>query len=81
MDGGLLDTTGIVPHLREKVDTIIASYNNNNALEDLNSTFAFLFGVTTNTDTMNSLEGPTLAQVFFRPWVLVLDPCHMTYCI
>lgn len=29
-----------------------------------NSTYAYLFGVATPTDTMNSLEGPHLAQVF-----------------
>ena len=37
------------------------------AMDDLtisNSTFAYLFGVETVTDTMNSLEGPALAQVF-----------------
>jgi len=65
MDGGVLDTTGIVPHLRDKVDKVVSLYNNNDALEDLNSTFAYLFGVRGPiTDSMNSLEGPELAQVF-----------------
>lgn len=63
-DGGLIDTTAIVALLQQKTDSIIAFYNNNNDLTVINSSFAFLFGKTTTTDSMNSLEGPELAQVF-----------------
>lgn len=64
MDGGLIDTTGIVTLLREQHDSIVAFYNNNDDLTALNSTFSDLFGVASTTDTMNSLEGAALAQVF-----------------
>jgi len=63
-DGGLLDTTGIVALLQQKTQSIIAFYNNNDDLTELNSTFAFLFNVTTTTDSQNSLEGPPLGKVF-----------------
>jgi hypothetical protein len=63
-DGGLVDTTGIVTLLQKKVPRILAFYNNNEPLSTLNSTFADLFGVEVSTDTMNSLEGASLAQVF-----------------
>jgi len=64
MDGGVLDTTGIVTLLQQNTDSIIVFYNNNNDLTAINSSFAYLFGKTTTTDSMNSLEGPALAQVF-----------------
>ena len=42
----------------------MAFENKNSDLRSVNSTYAFLFGIRTNTDTMNSLEGPLLGQVF-----------------
>lgn len=63
-DGGLLDTTGIVALLKQKTKSIIAFYNNNDDLSDLNSTLAYLFGVSTTTNSQNSLEGPALGKVF-----------------
>merc|ERR1719331_3717317 len=67
LDGGVIDTTGILPLLRRGVKSIVAFYNNNDDLAALNSTFAFLFGANnTNTDGMNVLQGPALAQVFPR---------------
>mmetsp|Transcript_4533 Transcript_4533/g.5115 ORF Transcript_4533/g.5115 Transcript_4533/m.5115 type:complete len:241 (-) Transcript_4533:1688-2410(-) len=65
MDGGILDTTGIVNLLRQKKERIVALYNNNaGSLTILESPIAYLFGVKTKTDSMNSLQGPKLAQVF-----------------
>merc|ERR1711998_57314 len=61
LDGGFLDTTGIVALLQQNVSSIIAFYNNNNDLRVLNSSLAFLFGESTVTDSMNSLEGPELS--------------------
>jgi len=63
-DGGIVDTTGIVTLLQQQTDTIVSFYNNNDPLATLNSTFADLFGVDVATDTMNSLEGSVLGQVF-----------------
>ena len=63
-DGGIVDTTGIVTLLQKKVPKIVAFYNNNDPLESLSSIFAYLFGVEVTTDTMNSLEGWELGQVF-----------------
>jgi len=64
MDGGVVETTGIAALLRTRASTIVAFYNNNDNLNALNATFAFLFGVDGTTDNMNSLEGPTVEQVF-----------------
>jgi len=67
LDGGIVDTTGIVNLLRQKTDTIVAFYNNNaGSLKDLESPLAYLFGVLCKTDSQNSLQGPELAQVFPR---------------
>ncbi|GMI15338.1 hypothetical protein TrVE_jg10032 [Triparma verrucosa] len=63
-DGGIVDTTGIVTLLQKKVPKIVAFYNNNDPLESLSSIFAYLFGFEVTTDTMNSLEGWELGQVF-----------------
>ncbi|GMI11836.1 hypothetical protein TrLO_g14758 [Triparma laevis f. longispina] len=63
-DGGIVDTTGIVTLLQKKVPKIVAFYNNNDPLSSLSSVFAYLFGVEVETDTMNSLEGWELGQVF-----------------
>lgn len=65
MDGGLVDTTGIVAHLQQGTSSIIAFYSNNEDLEDICSPLAYLFGDSSyNTDSMNHLEGPVLGQVF-----------------
>jgi hypothetical protein len=63
-DGGIVDTTGIVSLLQRKTDKIVAFYNNNDPLATLNSTFSDLFGIESTTDSMNSLEGYELGQVF-----------------
>jgi len=63
-DGGMIDTTGIVAQLQQRTEHIIAFYNNNDNLEALNSTIAYLFGVAVDTDSQNAVEGPTLDQVF-----------------
>ena len=39
-------------------------YNNNVPLSLVSSPIAYLFGVDTTTDAMNSLKGPVLSQVF-----------------
>ena len=64
MDGGVVDTTGIVGLLQKQTDHIIAFYNNNIPLSELESPIAYLFGVDVPTDLMNSILGPTLSQVF-----------------
>lgn len=64
MDGGVVDTSGIAALLRRRVKRIVAFENKNSDLRQINATYAFLFGVDTPTDTMNSLQGPALAQVF-----------------
>lgn len=64
MDGGILDTTGIVSHLQRRRRVVVAFYTNNDDLVALSSTVAYLFGVQVPTDSENSLEGPALAQVF-----------------
>ena len=43
---------------------IIAFYNNNIPSLKLQLPIAYLFGINTTTDSMNSLLGPTLSQVF-----------------
>lgn len=69
-DGGMVDTTGIVALLKRNRSRILAFYNNNDALAPSTqpqselSSIAYLFGVLVMADTMNSLEGPRLAQVF-----------------
>lgn len=50
--------------LQRKAQRIVALYNNNDDLQTLNASFSFLFGVNGTTDTMNSIEGSHLAQVF-----------------
>ena len=71
IDGGMVDTTGIAALLQRGVRRIFAWYNNNDALAPAGSaaqsesaSFAYLFGVPQPTDTMNSLAGPNLTQVF-----------------
>ena len=64
VDGGVIDTTGIVGLLQLKKDHIIAFYNNNMPLNKMESSIAYLFGVNVPTDAMNSLKGPILSQVF-----------------
>ena len=63
-DGGLVDTTGIVTLLRNKLPRIIAFYDNNDPLSDLNAPIAHLFGVSGPSNSMNNLPGPALSQVF-----------------
>lgn len=43
---------------------LVAFYNNNVPLSTMSSPIAYLFGVDTTTDAMNSLKGPELTQVF-----------------
>ena len=71
MDGGLVDTTGIVALLQRGVQRVVAFYNNNDALAPFGSapqsesaSIAYLFGVPVPTDGLNSLAGPALLQVF-----------------
>jgi hypothetical protein len=73
LDGGLVDTTGAVALLQRRATRILLLYDNNDALApagagDKNqseaASLAYLFGVPTPTDTMNSLAGPELTQVF-----------------
>ena len=74
VDGGMVDTTGIVAMLQRGVSRILALYNNNDdlahAARDKNhsqseqASVAYLFGVDVVTDSMNSLAGPKLTQVF-----------------
>ena len=76
MDGGFVDTTGIVSLLQRKEQSIVAFYNNNDNLtaagtQNEIASIAYLFGFNTTTDTQNSLAGPVLTQVFdtalYRP--------------
>ena len=64
LDGGVVDTTGIVGLLQKQTDHIIAFYNNNIPLSELESPIAYLFGVNVTTDSMNRIFGPKLSQVF-----------------
>jgi hypothetical protein len=64
LDGGFVDTSGISVLLRRRVDRMVVFLNKNSDLAAVNSTVSYLFGVATPTDTMNSLQGPALAQVF-----------------
>lgn len=64
LDGGMLDTTGIVTLLQRKTRRVLAFYNNNEGLAKLQSPLGFLFGVNGSTDTQNSLAGPHFTQVF-----------------
>ena len=74
VDGGILDTTGIVSTLQRGAARVLAQYNNNDDLshaagdkahpQSEQASLAYLFGVSVPTDTMNSLAGPQLTQVF-----------------
>jgi len=64
LDGGVVDTTGVVTLLRQQSSTILAFYNNNVPLSKLEAPISYLFGVDRQTDSMNSLLGPKLSQVF-----------------
>ena len=63
-DCGVIDTTGIIALLEQRADNIIAFYNNNVPLSQMNSSIAYLFGVDTKTNVVNSLKGSKLTQVF-----------------
>lgn len=56
-DCGVIDTTGIIALLEQRADNIIAFYNNNVPLSQMNSSIAYLFGVDTKTNVVNSLKG------------------------
>ncbi|EJK52918.1 hypothetical protein THAOC_27753 [Thalassiosira oceanica] len=58
LDGGVVDTTGVVTLLGQQSSTILAFYNNNAPLSKLGAPIAYLFGVDAPTDSMNSLLGP-----------------------
>jgi hypothetical protein len=71
IDGGFVDTTGIVSLLQRRVRRILAFYGNNDCLKDVGTetqcetaSIAFLFGESRKADSMNSLLGPKLTQVF-----------------
>ena len=65
MDAGVVDSTGITSLLRDKVDSIILFFNDNNDLREMNASFAYLFGIdTSKTNSMNALAGPKNSQVF-----------------
>jgi hypothetical protein len=64
LDGGVVDTTGIIGLLHRQVDDIVVFYNNNVPLSQVQSPISYLFGVETPTDAMNSLKGPSLSQIF-----------------
>mmetsp|Transcript_27274 Transcript_27274/g.47280 ORF Transcript_27274/g.47280 Transcript_27274/m.47280 type:complete len:353 (+) Transcript_27274:211-1269(+) len=64
LDGGVIDTTGLVGLLQQQTEHIIAFYNNNAQISKIRSPIAYLFGVDATTDSMNSLLGPSLSQVF-----------------
>mmetsp|Transcript_11524 Transcript_11524/g.24618 ORF Transcript_11524/g.24618 Transcript_11524/m.24618 type:complete len:308 (+) Transcript_11524:2904-3827(+) len=64
LDGGVIDTTGLIGLLQHQKENIILFYNNNVPLSQIQSPIAYLFGVDTATDSMNGLLGPSLSQVF-----------------
>jgi len=70
IDGGFVDTTGIVALLQRQTSKILVFYNNNDALAPAGSsgqevaTFAYLFGEDVPTDTMNTLGGPRFTKLF-----------------
>merc|ERR1719301_281033 len=64
IDGGFVDTSGITMLLRRRVRRMVVMENKNQDLTDGDSTFGYLFGVAGPTDTMNTIIGPELAQVF-----------------
>lgn len=64
LDGGVIDTTGLVGLLQQQTENIIAFYNNNVPLSQITSPIAYLFGVDTATNSMNGLLGPSMSQVF-----------------
>ena len=71
VDGGMVDTTGAVALLQRQKKHILLNYVNNDQIAPVAvgrqselASFAFLFGVDAKTDTMNSLPGPELMQVF-----------------
>lgn len=64
LDGGVVDTTGVIGLLQKQSQNIIAFYNNNAPLSEVLSPIAYLFGIEASTDSMNSLLGPSLSRVF-----------------
>ena len=64
LDGGVVDTTGLIGLLHQQTEQIVAFYNNNIPLSKVRSPIAYLFGVNATTDSMNSLLGPSVSQVF-----------------
>ena len=70
VDGGFVDSTGIVALLRKGIRRILLCYMNNDALRPSSepqselASFAYLFGIDLPTDTINSLAGPSLLHVF-----------------
>jgi len=70
IDGGFVDTTGIVALLQRQTSKILVFYNNNDALAPAGpsgqevATFAYLFGEDVPTDTMNTLGGPRFTKLF-----------------
>ena len=71
IDGGFVDTTGVTALLRRRVRRALLFYINNDALAPVGAgpqseqaSLAYLFGVGCRTDTMNSMAGPNLTQVF-----------------
>jgi hypothetical protein len=74
VDGGMVDTTGIVATLQRGASRVLAQYNNNDDLshaagdathpQSEQASLAFLFGESVVTDSMNSIAGPQLTQVF-----------------
>eukprot|EP00747_Dinoflagellata_sp_TGD_P199099 gnl/TRDRNA2_/TRDRNA2_72258_c0_seq1.p1 gnl/TRDRNA2_/TRDRNA2_72258_c0~~gnl/TRDRNA2_/TRDRNA2_72258_c0_seq1.p1 ORF type:complete len:452 (+),score=78.66 gnl/TRDRNA2_/TRDRNA2_72258_c0_seq1:24-1358(+) len=71
IDGGFVDTTGIVALLQRRASHILTLYGSNECLQAVGSesqcetaSVAYLFGHIEKTDAMNSLAGPTLTQVF-----------------
>jgi hypothetical protein len=72
IDGGFVDSSGIVAQLQQGVRNIFAVYVVNDCLKHnatstnqcSESTLAYLFGKDVPADSMNSISGPELNQVF-----------------
>jgi len=71
IDGGFIDSSGIVAQLQNAVRRIFAVYACNDCLlpadekaQCQTASFAYLFGHEVKTDDINSLAGPKLTQVF-----------------